>query len=283
MNFKLVTTLVANIIKAVENSAIASVKTLTSTTFSSKVVNFPKSQAIKGTVTVANQKKVEKELQDIKKALDEVKKTLPQVKATEVDVKNFPKQEKIEFPKSFEVSNLKEQKDKISVVNLQEVWSRLETIDRSIRKIKLDPKIDVKAPEVNVPAPIVSVNPEIDLSSLEFPDNEELLSEDPKKYVPVRLTDGDKFYEALVELIGGAGGGGGGVKFPAFMKIRIEAEDVNNPGIYQEVQGQYNDNGHFELLTAGSGGSTPAETFNLVDTAGNNVTDTLGNTIIYTE
>lgn len=44
-----------------------------------------------------------------------------------------------------------------------------------------------------------------------------------------------------------------------YLRIVLMAEDVDNPGTYQEVQGQFNADGNFELLTAGSGGtSTPA-------------------------
>jgi hypothetical protein len=39
----------------------------------------------------------------------------------------------------------------------------------------------------------------------------------------------------------------------------ILAEDINYPGVFRAVQGQYNDSGNFELLTAGSGSTTPVE------------------------
>ena len=39
------------------------------------------------------------------------------------------------------------------------------------------------------------------------------------------------------------------------LAIFIVAEDVDDPGTYYKVQGQFNDSGQFELLTAGSGGS----------------------------
>jgi hypothetical protein len=49
----------------------------------------------------------------------------------------------------------------------------------------------------------------------------------------------------------------------------IVAEDINNPGTYVAVQGQYNSNGNFELLTAGSGAATADGNFD--DMAGNDL------------
>lgn len=39
------------------------------------------------------------------------------------------------------------------------------------------------------------------------------------------------------------------------LQMVIVAEDVASPGTYVAVQGQYNSDGYFELLTAGSGGT----------------------------
>ena len=36
---------------------------------------------------------------------------------------------------------------------------------------------------------------------------------------------------------------------PVASTIRIQAEDVDNPGTYRKVQGQYDANGDFNLLT----------------------------------
>lgn len=36
----------------------------------------------------------------------------------------------------------------------------------------------------------------------------------------------------------------------------IYAEDVDNPGTYRAVQGQYSADGYFQLITSGSGTST---------------------------
>lgn len=43
-----------------------------------------------------------------------------------------------------------------------------------------------------------------------------------------------------------------------YLRIVLMAEDVDSPGTYQEVQGQFNSDGNFELLTAGSGGTSTA-------------------------
>ena len=40
--------------------------------------------------------------------------------------------------------------------------------------------------------------------------------------------------------------------------VFIIAEDIDDLGTFYKIQGQFNDNGFFELLTAGSGTSTPS-------------------------
>ena len=61
-----------------------------------------------------------------------------------------------------------------------------------------------------------------------------------------------------------------------------EAVDGPLQGQYVMVKLGYNSStGNYELLTAGSGGTTTPATYYLVDTASNTITDTASNTIIH--
>lgn len=91
-------------------------------------------------------------------------------------------------------------------------------------------------------------------------------SSDPKKPIAVRLSNGKKFYDAIYQAVGSSGwhipfkksngvAKEGLVDDDGRLVMRIAAEDVDNLGTFQFVQGQFNANGNFELLTAGSGGS----------------------------
>ncbi len=64
-----------------------------------------------------------------------------------------------------------------------------------------------------------------------------------------RIIDFDRQFGRMAQ-VGGSG---------APQEMKIIAEDIDNLGVFQAIQGQYNDDGHFELLTAGSGGSIPVE------------------------
>ena len=54
------------------------------------------------------------------------------------------------------------------------------------------------------------------------------------------------------------------------LPIFIIAEDIDDAGVYQMVQGQFNDDGNFELLTAGSG-TAEADTDNILMETGDNL------------
>jgi len=73
-----------------------------------------------------------------------------------------------------------------------------------------------------------------------------------------------------------------GVNAEGHQRMVMVAEDINNPGNYVEVQGQYNSNGNFELLTAGSGSTTPTTTGdNVVFMDGSNYVWQDGNNTIF--
>ena len=91
-------------------------------------------------------------------------------------------------------------------------------------------------------------------------------SGDPRKPVAVRLSDGKKFYNAIFQAMSTSGWHvpfkkSNGVAKEALVDddgrqiIRIGAEDIDNLGVIELVQGQFNSDGFFELLTAGSGGA----------------------------
>lgn len=54
------------------------------------------------------------------------------------------------------------------------------------------------------------------------------------------------------------------VKTIGFTKIILYAEDVDSPGTMRAVQGMYDDNNNFVLLTNGTGGTTTTDYGNLL-------------------
>lgn len=170
MDFKIVQNIVGNIISAVENSAVAQVKSLKDHVFSSRITNFPKTQEVKGTVVVGNQKNVEAKLKDVGSLLKDIKKAISDYKAPgSIEVSNFPSPEKFpDFPKEIKVNNfpkfpepLKEVKiSNHPIEQLEGISAELEKVRTAIKAIKLDPTINVEAPKketVVVPAPVVNV------------------------------------------------------------------------------------------------------------------------------
>lgn len=214
MNFKLITSLVENIILSIENTAIAAVNAIRTNLFKVKVSNFPKTQSVKGTVTVANQKNVEVKLKDMGSTLKDLKKAVISFKApSEIKVSNFPTPEKFpefpkfpdfpefpEFPKSFSVDNqpLKELKD---------ITSGVKDLKSVISKLKFDPKINVQAPKpekvVVPPANVMVTQQEIDYEKLAKLLAEQIPSLDYKKLA-------DTLAKEMGQMVITSGGGGGG-------------------------------------------------------------------------
>jgi hypothetical protein len=211
MNFQLFQRALEQLIKAIENSAVATVravtKTITTHTYEVKVNNHPKTIDVrKGNVIVTNQKNMEAEIRKVKASIDALSKIIPQLKEVTATVKNptkippFPK-----FPTEMSVTNLKD----VPVVDVRNVIFALDEVTRQIKKLKLDPQITIEAPPapiVNIPkadAPIVKFEErEIDLSSLkELRTFFEELIGDPTRPLPVQLSDGKKFYKALDEVV----------------------------------------------------------------------------------
>jgi phage pi2 protein 07 len=296
MTYKIISEALTKIISTIQTSVVSSTRVIIGTVFSVRVKNLPKVQDIKGTVIVGNQKNVEEKLKELKKAI-----TSFSQKTHEVKVNNWQEPQSlakledstVNVAKTIEklIPELKriEQTTKLSktevvevsnqpVSELKAVLKALEKLDLKLKNLKLNPQINVES--AKLPTPIVNVpETKVVVEKTEY-DWQELLqslqnllySKDAKKYLSVRLSDGNKFYEAMKEMMAIASGGGSlpfsssaGDRSAALLDSNrriqtvIYAEDINSPGVFRAVQGQYNDNGNFELLTAGSGSTTPVE------------------------
>ena len=173
MQFKVVQDVVKSINNAIQQTAIASVRSIKANVFSVKVRNFPKTQTIKGTITVANQKKLEKELKDSKKVQKSILGSIKAIKIPKsIRVDNFPEAEKYpEHPKSIEVSNLPKPlpyPKNMRVSNqptkeIKEMSKKVGDVEKAVKKLKLDPKKSVQSPKperVIVPPANVTVKQE---------------------------------------------------------------------------------------------------------------------------
>jgi len=167
-----------------------------------EVANFPKTQVVEGKVTVVNQKELEKQIGEVSKRVQDVHKALDGLRPLkQVEVTNFPALPKPpEPPKTMEISK----PVKVSPESLSSIVEAISKLREAVSKLP------TKYPEVKIPPfPKVEIPPfpkipqpptEISVSNLE-----RLLGKDPKKYIPVRLTDGKEFYRAIEELAVAAG------------------------------------------------------------------------------
>jgi hypothetical protein len=217
MNFEFISALLDRIIEAIQNSAIASVKSLRENVFQTKVVNLPKVQQVAGRVEV-DQSKTENELKKLKRIVLDFKASFNKLKLPKsIEVSNFPEPIKPEsFPKSFGVSNFPKgfrilnTKDLTSVrvknqLDLADTNAKLDQLKEALSKIELNPKINVapaKIPTIKVPAPQVTIKKdEFDYEQLGKVVAGALFSNNPKEYLSVRLSNGKQFYEAISELV----------------------------------------------------------------------------------
>jgi hypothetical protein len=182
------------LLKQLETITTVAVTSIRSNIFKVTVGNFPKTQDVKGTVIVGNLKG---EMRDLTRKIEAVEKAvINKIYPDSVTVKNMkdmPMPEKVvipEYPKEITVKNPQE---RVEVSNFEVVIKELSKIGKKIDSIELSPKVTVEAPQVTVEAakaPIVKI-----------PEAEKLFSDDPKKYIPVRLTDGEEFYEAVNSVV----------------------------------------------------------------------------------
>lgn len=170
MKFELIQQIVTNINNTIQQTAIGMARSLMAHTFGVKVKNFPKNQRISGTVTVANQKKVEKQLLRNGLIQNSVLSWLKAFKLpTSINISNFPSFPKFPvFPEGFKILNFPKQlpyPKNIRVTNQPTAWikksnTRLLAIEKAVKAIKLDPKITVVPPvaeKIIVPAPKITI------------------------------------------------------------------------------------------------------------------------------
>lgn len=220
MDFKLLSKVVGNITTTIQQTAIASVRSVKAHTFFSKITNFPKTQDVKGTVIVANQKKVEKELKDSKKIHRSVLDWLKSFKLPKsFEVSNFPKQPDFpEFPEKIEVSNptkIPPYPKSIRVSNqptkeINKISAGLVAVVKAIKALKLNPTINVEAPEpekVVVPAPNVTVTQE----KIDYKKLAKLLAEQVPEFDYKKMGEviADNQLDAITVGGGGSSGHGG--------------------------------------------------------------------------
>lgn len=178
---------------------------------------------------------------DALKVADAVKamhETLMSHKNTDLtEVTKLLKQVVVEISKPAKEITIPEQKDTIKVSNLKDI--DFTTLEKAVKAIKLDPKIDVKAPDVRVEtdlkplqkslteviaavkAIIIPETPKTDLTKLE--------AEATK--TNKQLEEANKKLQKIVEKpVGGGGGGGSGTSF----------KDSTGRLVYVELDGNGN-------------------------------------------
>lgn len=194
---------------------------------------------------------------DVDKVVTALSKLDADVLANKLDLKpleailNGVKREVSLIPKSHATF---EQKDSVKVTNLDEVKFDTSDLEKAIKGLKLDPKIDVKAPIVNVDKPdlkplqdvmldLLKAVQKIELPKQEFPKTD--LSKVEKK-----LDESNKHLKAITEKRFGGGGGGGGNGTPyigqdgkasyivkGFDPGANITTDLSTPGIIIETDG----------------------------------------------
>jgi len=219
MQFKVIQEITGNIINTIQNVGIASVNAIKAHTFGVTVKNFPKNQTVSGTVTVANQKNVEKKLSDSHLTQKSVLGWLKAFKLpTSINVGNFPKAPEFpKFPEGFKISNFPKQlpfPKNIRITNqptaeIKKLNTEMKSLKKAVKAIKLDPKINVTPPvseKIVVPAPSVT------LTQDKF-DYKKLSSLMPK---PAKELDYKKLSESIaseiaqsIVTVGGGGSSGG--------------------------------------------------------------------------
>ena len=194
---------------------------------------------------------------DVDKVVTAISKLDADVLANKLDLKpleailNGVKREVSLIPKSHATF---EQKDSVKVTNLDEVKFDTSDLEKAIKGLKLDPKIDVKAPIVNDDNPdlkplkdvmldLLKAVQKIELPKQEFPKTD--LSKVEKK-----LDESNKHLKAITEKRFGGGGGGGGNGTPyigqdgkasyivkGFDPGANITTDLSTPGIIIETDG----------------------------------------------
>lgn len=134
---------------------------------------------------------------------------------------NALKRELSLIPKT--LPKIPEQRDSVKVTNLSDVKLDTSAVEKAIKALKLDPKIDVKAPMVNVDAPNLKPLQDAMLDLLkavqkikipEVPKTDLKTLEDEAKSTNKKLDTANKKLQELIEKpIASGGGGGSGTSF----------------------------------------------------------------------
>ncbi len=155
---------------------------------------------------------------DVDKVVTALSKLDADVLANKLDLKpleailNGVKREVSLIPKSHATF---EQKDSVKVTNLDEVKFDTSDLEKAIKGLKLDPKIDVKAPVVNVDKPDLKPLQDVMLDLLKavkgqkYPEFPEIPKTDLST-VEKKLDVSNKHLKEIAEKKFGGGGGGGG-------------------------------------------------------------------------
>jgi hypothetical protein len=272
MEFRIVKDIVSSVINTIEQTAIASVRSIKAHVFSTKIINFPKTQEVKGTVVVGNQKNVEKQLQKIERPLPSILEAIKAIAFPKsFEVSNFPKYP--EPPRSVEVSNFPPplQLKEIRVSNqpteeLQGIQEQMGKVEKAVKALKLDPTINVQAPKperVVVPPAQVTLNEkEIDYEKLSIAIADKM----PEGIDYKKIADaiGKKLAEGLVSL-GGSHSKNSSSSSQDSIKIK-ETSPTDATKANPSLVVSYNAAGDVVLLEKTIGGTTYTKTFSNADT-----------------
>jgi len=190
---------------------------------------------------------------DVDKVVTALSKLDADVLANKLDLKpleailNGVKREVSLIPKSHATF---EQKDSVKVTNLDEVKFDTSDLEKAIKDLKLDPKIDVKAPIVNVDKPDLKPLQDVMLDLLKavkgqkYPEFPEIPKTDLST-VEKKLDVSNKHLKEIAEKKFGGGGGGGGGMVPfkdpvTDMSVQVPLTSVGSlPILSAEITERY--------------------------------------------
>jgi hypothetical protein len=163
---------------------------------------------------------------DVDKVVTAISKLDKDILSNKLDIKPLKqgldalKRELSLIPKS--LPKIPEQKDAIKVTNLNEVTLDTKDLEKAIKDLKLDPKIDVASPTVNVEQHQTSSHYKMSCSTYSRLLKTQKYPEFPKIDIPKtdlskvekKLDEHKKLLKEIVDKpVGGGGGGGGGSSF----------------------------------------------------------------------
>lgn len=189
MDFQIFSKALQTIVSTIENSTIASVRSLKAHTYPVRVTNQVNKVQVSGTVVVGNQRNLEAKVVSVEKAIKSVDKSVKEEAKLEraVRVLNFPKEldlsrlekgdikshslieklikvvQSLHFPTKLEITN---QIDTTS--EIKRVVGAVADVERAVKGLRLDPKITVQPPErlIVPPAQVTVEKTEIDYEKL---------------------------------------------------------------------------------------------------------------------